>query len=506
MHDSEEPASSRPTHRSVIMGKATVILSSAFLAIGGFLFGYDSGIIGGVISFPQFIEYFNDPNSTVTGGIVSTFQGGAVLGTIINMVIADRLGRKRTIAAGSIVSLIGCILQAAAVNMAMLMVGRFVAGAAVGMLTSTIPMYAAEISESKYRGALSGALQWFLSWGFFAAQWIGYGCQHVKGPFSWRFPLAFQCIPAVILVSGIWFLQESPRWLCEKDRWEEARAVLQKLHHDGTAETDQRIELEFREIRDVIEADRVNNSTSVSTIFTKASWRKRLLLGCGVQAFGPLSGINVINYYGPEIYKILGIDNSTSLMIIGISGSLSIVYCTIGLWALERFGRVKPLIISAAGLGAALVCNAAMSQHLNPSNGNMLRAMVAMNFVFSLFYTPLGIISWVYPAEIFPVEVRAFGNATTTFTNWTLNLIFAQFTPQALDSIGFRYFYVFFVFNIIAMLCYIFFYPETKGKTLEQMDELFGDQLVPHALEDPKGAAIAMEKNGIETHEEVVKY
>ena len=113
-----------------------------------------------------------------------------------------------------------------------------------------------------------------------------------------RFPLAFQCIPAVILVCGIWFLQESPRWLCEKDRWDEARAVLQKLHHDGTAETDQRIELEVREIRDVIEADRTNNSTSISTIFTKPSWRKRLLLGCGVQAFGPLSGINVINYYG----------------------------------------------------------------------------------------------------------------------------------------------------------------------------------------------------------------
>lgn len=166
-----------------------------------------------------------------------------------------------------------------------------------------------------------------------------------------------------------------------------------------------------------------------------------------------------IVYSGPEIYKILGISNSTSLMIIGISGSLSIVYCSIGLWALERFGRVKPLIISAFGLGAALVCNAAMSQHLDPTNGNMLRAMVAMNFVFSLFYTPLGIISWVYPAEIFPVEVRAFGNATTTFTNWTLNLIFAQFTPQALDSIGFRYFYVFFAFNMIAMLCYIFFYP-----------------------------------------------
>ncbi|KAI4845581.1 hypothetical protein E4T44_05536 [Aureobasidium sp. EXF-8845] len=243
------------------MGKATVILSSAFLAIGVFLFSYDSGIVGGVISFPQFIEYFNNPNSTVTGGIVAIFQGGAVLVTIINVVIADRLGRKRTIAAGSIVSLIGYVLQAATINMVMLMVGRFIAGAAVG----------------------------------------------------------------------------------------------------------------------------------------------------------------------PEIYKILGIDNSTSLMIIGISGSLSIVYCTIGLWALERFGRVKPLIISAAGLGAALVCNAAMSQILNPNSGNMLCAMIAMNFVWSHFYTPLGIISWVYPAEIFPVEIRAVGNATTTFTNWVLNLIFAQF-------------------------------------------------------------------------------
>ena len=180
-------------------------------------------------------------------------------------------------------------------------------------------------------------------------------------------------------------------------------------------------------------------------------------------------------------------------MIIGISGALSIVYCTIGLLLIDKVGRVKPLIISAVGMAAALVTNAAMSQHLNGAGENQLRAMVSMNFVFSLFYTPLGIISWVYPAEIFPVEVRALGNAITTFTNWIVNLIFAQFSPQALTSIGFRYFYVFFCFNIVAALCYIFFYPETKGRTLEQIDELFGDALVPHALKDP-GAALAAEK------------
>lgn len=184
-------------------------------------------------------------------------------------------------------------------------------------------------------------------------------------------------------------------------------------------------------------------------------------------------------------------------MIVGISGALSIVYCTIGLWLLDRVGRVKPLMVSAAGLAAAVLVTSVQAQYLNLDNQPQLRSMVAMNFVFSLFYTPLGIISWVYPAEIFPVEVRALGNAITTFTNWVVNLVFAQFSPTALDNIGFRYFYVFFVFNVIALACYWFFYPETKGRTLEQMDELFGDQLVPHALADPEGA-MTLQKGSME--------
>jgi MFS family permease len=288
-------------------------------------------------------------------------------------------------------------------------------------------------------------------------------------------------VPSLILLVGIFFLNESPRWLMEKDKHEEARAVLHRLRSGQDQEL---IELEVQEIRDVIAADRALGEVSWKSILTRPTWRKRLLLGCGIQAFGQLSGINVINYYGPRIYGILGISAQEALMIIGISGALSIVYCTIGLWLLERAGRVKPLIFSAAGLAAALLVNAVQGQYFNPENGNQLRSMVAMNFAFSFFYTPLGIISWVYPAEIFPVEVRALGNAITTFTNWAVNLIFAQFTPSALASIEFKYFYVFFVFNIIAMLCYIFFYPETKGRTLEQMDELFGDRRVPQAMKE----------------------
>ncbi|KZL85902.1 hexose carrier protein [Colletotrichum incanum] len=474
------------------MGRLTTVFSGVFLAIGGFLFGYDSGIITSTIALDTFEAYFSHPSDTVAGGIVSAFQGGAILGTIINMLFANKIGRRHTIFVGSVISCLGSALQAGAVNMAMLIIGRFIGGAAVGMVTSTIPMYASELSEAKYRGTLSGLLQWMLSWGFLVAQWLGYGCSFSKSQFSWRFPLAFQAVPGVILVAGVYFLQESPRWLMERDRHEDARRSLGKLRSGLDEET---IDLEFREIRDVILADRALGDISWKSIITKPSWRKRLVLGCGVQALGPLSGINVINYYGPRIYEILGISTQTSLMIIGISGALSIVYCTVGLWLLDRIGRVKPLIFSAAGMGAALLVNAVQAQYLNENNANQLRSMVAMNFVFSMFYTPLGIISWVYPAEIFPVEVRALGNAITTFTNWTVNLIFAQISPEALTAIGFRYFYVFFVFNLIGMVCYIFFYPETKGRTLEQMDELFGDQLVPHAMQDSVGAAAAVSKD-----------
>lgn len=486
------------------MGKLTTISSAVFLAIGGFLFGYDSGIITSTIAQPRFVAYFNNPSDTVDGGIVSSFQGGAIAGTIVTFLAADKLGRKKTIALGAAFATLGCALQAGAVAMSMLIIGRFIAGIAVGILSSTVPMYAGELSQAKFRGILSGLLQWMLSWGFLVAQWLGYGCSFVNSDLQWRFPLAFQCFPALILLFGIWFLQESPRWLMEQDRPEEALAALHKLHDDGTENTKEYVELEFREIRDVIIADRNANEITWSSIFRKPSWRRRLLLGCGVQAFGPLSGINVINYYGPRIYELLGIDTQESLMIIGISGALSIVYCTIGLWLLDRIGRVKPLIISAAGCALALVVNAALATYLSSASGSQLRAMVAMNFVFSFFYTPLGIISWVYPAEIFPVDIRAKGNAISTFVNWTLNLIFAQISPNALSSIGFKYFYVFFIFGVISTVCFIFFYPETKGRTLEQMDELFGDQLVPHALQDPLAAELAVGKSGVLEHEETV--
>lgn len=135
--------------------------------------------ITSTIAQPRFVKYFDNPSDNVQGGIVSSFQGGAIAGTVITFIAADKLGRKRTIALGGLFATIGCALQAGSVDIPMLIVGRFIAGTAVGILSSTVPMYAGEISPAGIRGILSGLLQWMLSWGFFIAQWLGYGCSFV---------------------------------------------------------------------------------------------------------------------------------------------------------------------------------------------------------------------------------------------------------------------------------------------------------------------------------------
>lgn len=235
-----------------------------------------------------------------------------------------------------------------------------------------------------------------------------------------------------------------------------------------------------------------------------------------MQFFCQTSGLNVISYYGkptpifqltdtyllvyhsgPRIYKSLNITTQTSLIIIGISGTLALVYNTIALTFIDKVGRVKPLIVGALGCAAAMLINAILSKYFptDSDNADALRAQVAMTFVIN-FFVALGVISWVYPAEIFPTEVRARGNALSTFTNWSVNLIFAQCSPIALGDIGFGYFYVFFGLNLVAATVFFLFYPETKGVTLERMDEVFGDkiQVVPDALGESEKAKVAVDE------------
>lgn len=395
-------------------------------------------------------------------------------------------------------------MQGGANNIATIIVGRVIAGLAVGQLSATIPNYCSEVAHPKIRALLAGMQQWMIGLGFVLAQWIGYGSSLVEGPFSWRFPLSFQVLPALVLATGIWFLPESPRYLAEQGEILRSYAVLNKLHADQEL-----VEAEYRRIQDNLEAER-RTRLGWLDMFRQSSLRRRVLLACGIQLFTQTSGINVINYYGPRIYAYLNFSTTRSLLIIGIYGALAQVYNTICIAFVDRVGRRKLLIPSMIGMGAVLCVNATLShfyidgdqQTEAESNQNALRASVAMNFVFSVFFTSLGCISWILCSELFPTAIRAKGTSLSTFTNWAVNLIFAQCSPIALSRMGYRYFYIFAAFNWTAAVVVYFFYPETQGYTLEAVNELFGDLVVEHTADAPEGINISANHREKEVREE----
>ncbi|KAJ9608432.1 hypothetical protein H2200_007420 [Cladophialophora chaetospira] len=456
----------------------------------------------------DFVNRFGDGTlaDNTAGGIVSSFTGGAIVSSLLLNVLSDRYGRRFAIFLGALLACVGGALQGGANSVATVIVGRVVAGLAVGLLSATIPNYCSEVAPPKFRALLAGLQQWNIGLGFVCAQWIGYGSSLVDGPFSWRFPLSIQILPALVLAGGAYLLPESPRLLAARGDTASAHAVLRRLHGDSSL-----VEAEYKRIQDDVESER-NSRMGWLELFRRPSLRRRVLLACGIQFFTIASGINVINYYGPRIYAYLRFSTSRSLMIIGIYGALAQVYNTICIAFVDRVGRRKLLIPSMIGMGAALCVNATLAHFYidgneDPGrNGNALRACVAMYFVFSVFFTSLGCISWIYSAEVFPTAVRAKGTSLSTFTNWAVNLIFAQCSPIALTNMGYRYFYLFTAFNWAAAVVIYFCYPETQGHTLESVNELFGDLRIPQDIESPGSVEVSGEvEKELTDHKNTVK-
>ncbi|GFF43538.1 high-affinity glucose transporter [Aspergillus udagawae] len=459
-----------------------VTLCCILATLGSFLFGYDSGVIGSTLEQEAFVHHFHHPSDAATGGIVSSYNGGAILGSIAVPYICDPFGRRPVMFVGALLAALGAALQAGAVHIAMLIVGRLIAGFSIGLMSTTIPIYCSEISPAHIRGFLGAMQQWMLGLGVVVAQWVGYGCSLHTGAFSWRFPLAIQAVPAVILGIGVWFLPESPRWLIEKGHKDAAKAILNRLHLNHARTNTDLVESEFTQICESIAFDsRTVVSSWRQLLFSSPIWRRRVLLACGIQAFTQCSGTNVIQVYSPRIYRSLGLPTSTTLMITGVWGALAQFWNTVFLLFIDRVGRRKLLIPSLLGMGAALCVEATLARYYGnfapdssvPSSPAALRAAIAMFFVFSLFFTSLGLISWLYPAEIFPTAIRARGSSLATATNWSLNLVFAQCSPIALTTLQYKYFYCFVAFNWAAAVIVWACYPETGGKSLEEVGEVF---------------------------------
>ncbi|KAJ5750326.1 hypothetical protein N7533_007354 [Penicillium manginii] len=473
------------------MGRPFTIFVACLAATGSFLFGYDSGVMTDVIESPNFLAYFRTTQtSAIIGAINSTFSGGAVIGSLQGGLTMDRFGRKITIQIGACICLVGAILQASAQNLSMILVGRILAGWAVGLMSMSVPVYQAELAHPNSRGMIVGLAQQMIGIGFIVSTWIGYGSLHAPATsqFQWRFPLAFQVVPALILVIGMIFLPESPRYLIEKERYVEAMRVLRKLHFDGTNED--WIEAEFSEIRRTIDAEKSVAVQGWSALFTVPQWRTRMLHGLAVQVFTQMTGINVIGYYQTIMYRALGITGNRNTLVAGLYNCVGpITNLIFVVFFLDRVGRRRPMLFGSVAISLALICEAALNSQ-NPDGQRIGYSIGGVFFLFAvsvIFSMSFGPCSWVYMAEVMPMQIRGKGNAfAVAFGNWAVSTLWNQVSPIALGKIQWKFYFIFVAWNLCVSFPVIyFFFPETKQKTLEEIDLLFGQRVLEATPDGP---------------------
>ncbi|KAI1390625.1 general substrate transporter [Hypoxylon trugodes] len=460
-------------------------LTSLFLGIGGFLYGYDSGIITPSLALKSFLSHFGHPNAATQGAIVSVYQAGAWLGSASVGYSSDRFGRRKAISFGCIWGAIGAALMAGAAHVAMLIVGRLLVGFAVGTITGVAPVFGAEIAKTHERAKITAANQMMVAWGFFVALWTGVGEGRWNNPNQWRLGFAIQGIPALLLGIGVLFIGESPRWLCLKGRYEEAKKAFDNYHYDGSNE--EWCNTEFGTIQINIEEEfKAQGRLTWKDLFKTPSFRKRLFVGSFVWAAAMLSGISFVQYYQTAIYATLQFGQDQQLLVSGLYGSVAPVACLLSLFFVDKIGRKKILIASSSLLSLCymiitIIAAVYPAKPGMPTNAAAQRGLIACIFAVSANYSALlGPMTWIIPPEVFTTELRAKANALVQVIHYSISLVITQCSPIALAAVGWKYYILFILTNALCALVFAFAYPETKGKSLEEIDEIFGDVKIFH--------------------------
>ncbi|KAI5244708.1 general substrate transporter [Aureobasidium subglaciale] len=498
---------------SALMDNKHAFFIAIFASFGGLLYGYQQGVLGQALVMPAFIEQFPDVHNsaTATGWLTSILQLGGWLGAITSGVLCEVFSRKHSIAAASLWVILGSYLCAGASNSSYLLAGRFFTGIGVGTLSAVGPLYNAELAPPEIRGFLVALQQLTTTIGILLAYWIAYGTSHIGGTgegqsqWAWRLPLIAQGIPAVILSIGVWFMPFSPRLLMNKGREEEALQTLANLR--GLPKEHILVQIEHLEIKSEVVFERRafakrfpllggdNQSifkreiAQYTNIFRSKDSFKRVALGSLVMFFQQWTGIDSIIYYAPVIFQSLGLTSGTSaLLATGITGIINVATTIPAILVIDKVGRRPLALIGSVHMFVCQIiigvivatCQDNWKEH---AAAGWVAVVMVWLYIVGFAYS-WGPVSWTLIAEIFPLSIRAKGTSISASSNWMNNFIIAFITPPMLKSISWGT-YIFFAAWLALGGAFIwFFIPETKGKTLEEMDAAFGSHSSVEDIEE----------------------
>ncbi|OIW24713.1 general substrate transporter [Coniochaeta ligniaria NRRL 30616] len=480
---------------------SNVYFICSFAAIGGGLFGFDISSMSGVLGTQAYRRYFNNPLSYRQGAITASMPAGSLVGSLVSSFVADRFSRKVALQISCVLWIFGSIFMCAAQNIGMLCFGRVVCGLCVGIASSIVPVYQSEIAPKEIRGRVVSLQQWAITWGILIQYFIQFGAAQVGGgptdpnqpESAFRIPWAIQMVPAFLLLVGLFFFPYSPRWLASKDRWEEAIQVLAKLHGNGDV-NHPRVLAQYQEIEEALRFEREQAISSFRALVEPRMF-KRVVLGMSIQMWSQLCGMNIMMYY--IVYIMEGAQIASPLATASIQYVINVVMTLPAILYLDRIGRRPALIVGSFLMMTWLFISGALQQYYGEPNTEKTRtpdnsditwivlnnrpvssAIVSCSYLFvASFATTWGPTSWTYPAEIFPSKIRAKAVSLATASNWFWNMVLAFGVPPLLWNISYKMYYIFGAFNAAAFVHMALTAPETKGYTLEEMDDVFDSGL-----------------------------
>jgi SP family galactose:H+ symporter-like MFS transporter len=431
-----------------------VTIVSAISALSGLLFGYDTGVISGAILFVQEDFHLTTFQEEV---VVSAVLLGAMIGAAVGGRLADRLGRRTTLIQVALLFMVGAIGTSLAPSPAWLSSGRLVVGIAIGIASFTAPLYISEISPAEVRGKLVSLNQLMITIGIVCSYLADYALAGSRG---WRAMFGLAAIPAIILLIGLLFVPESPRWFVNRGLSVQARAVLLR-------------------VRKATEVDSELAEIEASLRLQEGGWREllspglrpALIIGIGLAVFQQFTGINTVIYYAPTIFKFAGFQSAAAILATAGVGIINVLLTIVALWLLDRAGRRPLLLYGLVGmiLSLGVLGFAFLSPDMTPVMAGVSVGSV-MVYV-ACFAIGLGPVFWLMISEIYPLKIRGRAMGVAAVANWGSNLLVALTFLSLLRSIGRPW--TFWLYALVGLIAWFFVFrrvPETKGKTLEQIE------------------------------------
>ncbi|OJJ46016.1 hypothetical protein ASPZODRAFT_142652 [Penicilliopsis zonata CBS 506.65] len=461
--------------------------------------GYDGSMLNGMQSLPQWQRFFGDPTGTRLGAMTFGPTGGVLISVAVSSQLCERYGRRWPIMGGSLVIILGSILQTAAVNYGMFVGSRFLVGIGLGIVSTAAPPLLSELAYPSQRGILTSF--YLVSWplGSLIAAWATYGTfKMTYSSWSWRIPSLLQCIFSLVQAVLAVFCPESPRWLIYQGRSEEALAILAEYHGDGDRDA-RLVRFEMAEITATLEMEKMQNQSRWTEWVATRGNRHRLFLAMYIPAMLQWSGNSLTSYYLADVLDTIGVTDSKTQLIINACLSVwSLLAASCFAMLVDRVGRRGMFLYGMVGMLVSYViwtiCSA-INQQKDFRDEGFAAAVLVMIFIYTAFYQMCGPVAPTYIMEVVPFSLRSKASMMYQLTGNLASIYNSFANPVALDNIAWKYYIVWCIVIAINVTLIFFFFPETNGRGLEEVAEIFDG---PDAL----AGVNAMKQMGFEKKQE----